>query len=266
MKLFFTVFLVFLIISPFAACDAGASGSDDSHIDDPGADDPDPADEDDPGINPPGPVVPPQKQYRVYIDFVWGGGNEGYDNIYAIWIDNEAEHFFHNIYICDRVLGIKKKLANQALPFWKVNIFDANSLETPDVITAATKAKKDFSESALLSNPSIRQFRVCFEIDRSFEFNDWFNGGGYSPIDQPALLYTVDVDLDNPLSEYTMILRGWTPNDGQINAIPDTPYGVLQSELRYITHTKDGVTFGVSDDKAETKMVSSLKVRLVEVE
>jgi hypothetical protein len=92
---------------------------------------------------------------------------------------------------------------------------------------------------------------VFFEIDRSFEPNDWFT-------DQPAVLYSADIDLDHLAPSYTLQPVGWTPNENTENAIPNTPKGVLQKEMRYITNHKSNGAFGSADARCLTSIVKQI--------
>lgn len=169
--------------------------------------------------------------------------------IYAIWLENTSDNFIQNMYICNRLLD--GSLTNTALPFWQ---FNRKSQSTDiDAVTGATVKNQDFTVTRTLKNNNQKYFTVCFEIDRSFDTNDWFSN-------QPSILYKVDVDLDDVAHNYTMTFTGWTPNEGTENIIPATPKGVFQTEKRYITHTKSGDTFGVIDSRSATNLVGTLTV------
>ncbi len=108
-------------------------------------------------------------------------------------------------------------------------------------------------------------FKVCFETDRSFDENDWFG-------DQPALLYSVIVDLENPQSLYNLTLEAWTPNEGTIDTLAQylntLVFGSLQTETRFITHKKAASTppayvFGAEDeDQSATCFVESITFKV----
>lgn len=186
-------------------------------------------------------------------------------NIYVIWIENTGVAFIQNIFICNRARG--NTLADIALPFWRINKLLSFTTEELDAVTGATIKNSDFTKSAILADTSIRKFSIYMEIARSFDSNDWFT-------DQPALLYSADVDLDASVTEYEMTLYGWTPNSTNpwtANAvssliIPVQSVGSLQKELKFITNkindTKNG--FGDPDTtNRATNMVKKITVKII---
>ena len=174
----------------------------------------------------------------------------GYTNIYAIWIENAESNFIQNISICKRVLT--GDLTGTALPYWKINKYPVSSSADIDAVTSATQKNCNFSVSATLKDTTIRKFTVYCEIDRSYEPNDWFT-------DQPAVLYAATVNLDSATTS-TCELKpvGWTPNEKTVNVIPNTPAGVLQSEMKYITNLKNDTAFGDTDPRSLTSIVKSI--------
>jgi len=189
----------------------------------------------------------------ITVNFKYGESlsPKAYKNIYVIWIENQSSSYLQNMVVCNKL--IDGGLTGTALPYWKNNKLPISSKTEVDAVTSATKANTDFSVSVELKDTTIRKFKVYFEIDRSFEPNDWFS-------DQPAILYVADIDLDSGITEYEMSLAGWTPNENTANIITDTPSGALQSEIRYITNLKDGTTFGSADPRSSTRMVKKISV------
>ena len=182
------------------------------------------------------------------------GTKTKWKNIYVIWIENETLPFLQNLKICSKL--VSGGLRGTALPYWKVNKYPASEKSEVDAVTSATVANSDFTVSAILKNPRVRKFTVYVEVDRYYEPNDWF------PIDQPALLYSADVDLDSGIKEYTLSLAGWTPNELATKITPQPPVGKLQKELRYITHQKSGVSFGNPDPRSSTGMVKKITLKI----
>jgi len=182
-----------------------------------------------------------------------------YKNIYAVWIENSGFDFIQNIRICKKLIA--GGITGIALPFWKINRYPlSESGEVSllnDVITGATVANADFTVSAKLKDLNVRKFTIYFETDRSYEPNDWF-------ADQPALLYSAEIDLDSTVVEYELLPYGWTPN---VNIIINTDTfitGVLQSELRFITNFKTETGFGEIDNTRQaTNMVKKLTVKVI---
>ena len=191
------------------------------------------------------------------LNFEYGEDITGnYSNIYVVWLENTSSNFIQNIAVCERLVN-DYVLQGIALPYWKMNKYPSSKTEA-DTISGATKARQDFTVTFALKNPSIKQFRIYFEIDRSYESNEWFS-------DQPAILYYVDVDLNTSVKSYDLNFQGWTPNDKTTNPNSLSPMnqGEIQSEKRYITHTKNGTAFGPQDlTKSATKMVKKITLTI----
>ncbi len=194
--------------------------------------------------------------YTITINFEYGEdfSTSTKSNIYVSWIENEGASFKQNIVICNKL--VDGGLTGTALPYWKLNTYPGSDNSEVDAVTSATIAKRNFSASAKLKDTTIRKFTVYFETDRSFEPNDWFN-------DQPALLYAVEINLDDNISEYELLFVGWTPNEGTQNVIANTPIGQLQNEVRYITHHKENTFFGIVDERSSTRMVKKVSLAII---
>lgn len=197
-----------------------------------------------------------EKNYSIKVTFEYGedGPSSNYKNIYVVWMENKQANFIQNMRICQKL--VTGGLTNTALPFWKMNTYPSSSKSEIDAVTSATVPNKNFAVAAFLKDTAIREFDLFFEIDRSFESNDWFS-------DQPALLYSTTINLDDLQNEYELQPLGWTPNEGTQNKIPNTPAGQLQKEMRFITHHKDGEGFGEPDERASTKMVKSITAKII---
>jgi hypothetical protein len=203
-------------------------------------------DSDNPGING-GKLY----EYKIVVNFEYGIdlSPTAYKNIYVTWLEGTTTDYIQNIYICQKL--VTGGLTGIALPFWKINKFPAFSKSEIDAITSATMANTNFSVSTVLKDTSERKFVLLFEVDRSYDPNDWFT-------DQPALLYSAKIDLDESTSLYELLPSGWTPNENTQNVIQNTPMGKLQNEMRYITNHKEGSSFGVLDEHSATKMVRKI--------
>lgn len=203
------------------------------------------------------------------LSFVYGvdygvSGKTSADNIYVAWIEKMDGTVIQNLTVCNRLLN--GTLTNTALPFWKFNRYDAAQV-TADAVTGATKKKQDFSATKALKDPSVTKFKVCFETDRSFDPNDWFD-------DQPALLYSAIVDLANPQPSYALTLEAWTPNEGTAPQIAKyfataPKAGEKQTILDFITNKKDPsstettAVFGAADPaQTSTCFVGSLTLKV----
>jgi len=193
------------------------------------------------------------KEYRIHVDFECGEAllPSDWPNIYVIWMENESSSFIQNMFICKKL--IYGGLTGTALPYWKVNKYPKSLTSEVDAVTSATVPNQNFTVSATLKDSNIKTFKLYFEIDHSFDQNDWFS-------DQPALLYSADINLNDTIFELSPV--GWTPNENTENQVPNTSNGKLESEMRYITNLKSGSTFGAIDSRSSAKMVKKIKVRI----
>lgn len=194
-------------------------------------------------------------QYTIVVNFEYGEdlSPTAYKNIYAVWIENTSFNFIQNINVCQKLKT--GELTGTVLPYWKINKYPVSASGEIDAVTSATKANTNFSVSAVLKDTTKRKFVLYFEVDRAYEPNDWFS-------DQPALLYSANIDLDGSTSVYELSPSGWTPNEITQNIIPNTPMGQLQNEMRYITNHKEGSSFGVADARSATKMIKKISAKV----
>jgi len=192
---------------------------------------------------------------NIVINYEFGEGLSPakYKNIYAIWIEDEATGTIQNISISKKIIA--GGLTGTAVPFWKINKYPKSSKTEIDAVTSATQANTDFSVSAMLKDDSLKKFKVYFEVDRAYEPNDWFK-------DQPAILYSANIDLDSNITNYELLPIGWTPNEYTKDFIPNTPMGQLQTEMRYITNLKEGSSFGAEDARSLTKMTKKITLEI----
>ncbi len=190
---------------------------------------------------------------QLQIDFA-NGEDYSYTKAYAIWIENDSGEFIQNLFVCDRIN--LQNLTGTGLPYWEMNKRPISDNTEVDAVSGATQKRTDFSVSALLKADESR-FTIFFEVDHSFDPNDWFS-------DQPAILYSAEIDLSESISSYPLEFVGWTANENTANAIPNSPEGVLHSETRYITHQKlSNGDFGENDVRTATDMVGSITLTIV---
>ncbi|MBK8187390.1 MAG: hypothetical protein IPK77_09240 [Cellvibrio sp.] len=98
-----------------------------------------------------------------------------------------------------------------------------------------------------------KQFKLRFEINQSFDFNDYYSsdrfpddaiysGDGYSA--QPSVIYEVTIDMDNPQPIYAMQLIGHGHHSGKDGSIyPDI------GQLTTATHIVDRILVEVKQTK-----------------
>lgn len=185
------------------------------------------------------------------LTFQYGedGTSPDWTNIYVIWL--EAPNFIQNMFVCEKL--IKGGLTGTALPYWKVNKYSQSSNSEIDAVTSATIKNTDFAITKVINDSTLKSITVNFETDRSFDPNDWFDN-------QPAILYSATINLEDTISNYELVPVGWTPNEDTQNQVANTPMGKLQDEMRYITHYENNSSFGDTDPREATKMVKKISV------
>lgn len=162
---------------------------------------------------------------------------EGFNHpLMAIWIESESGEFIQTLYVAESIgkgvfqhgdasrgfwmPGEIRRPA--ALPRWShqrgIKAEDGLYLPTPedpiaDAYTGPTP-DKSFILNTRLNDPLNAKFRVLFEINQTWDWNEYWTNNKY-PDDaeyksscQPALVYMTTVDPDNPESEYTMDIIG----------------------------------------------------------
>jgi hypothetical protein len=176
----------------------------------------------------------------VYVNGLPIGTMGGGQKLYTVWAETVTHDFIQNFYVCTNCLGMPNR---EMTSYWYKFI-----RPKVDAVTSATHKNSsdskdiNFTLSNLsLSDPAIRSFYICFEIDRSWDYNEWFTSA--SGQDQPAVLYRVLVDLDAATSSFVLAPVGWTAgpmnNIASLNYIPGFALGVLNTELRYLTHHRN---------------------------
>jgi hypothetical protein len=191
---------------------------------------------------------------EIRVRFTDGIEHGGGDKIYTIWLANADENFYRNIYVCDHVVA--QDLTGTLLPYWEKNIREFFTETEIDAVSGATIKTGNFTDSIVLSDDTIRQFTVYFEVDHSWDDNDWFT-------DQPAILFSADIDLDNPQPSYTMEFAGWTPNENTDEGTPGGVFGILNTVIGYILNLNDGSGgFGDLEPEPATDLVGGLVVEI----
>lgn len=177
--------------------------------------------------------------------------------IHVAWIENRDESFFRYLFTSRYLLNgsaISNIPNKKTCPYWRTGLYETSLDDGIDAMSGPTKkpegANTGFSSTIAIPAGSPSRFTVYFEIDRSYDGNDWWT-------DQPAILYAADIDLSGGEAQITVSLaaRGWSRNagggsGGNENAISGNPpasaIGALQSEMRYITRkaANGGTAFG----------------------
>ena len=210
---------------------------------------------------------------KLTLSFVEGDFTGGGAYVYTIWMEDSPgtsspvsdPGFFKNLYICSKIATQYYNhtgLTGTALPFWQKNRGDKETKTEVDTVTGATNTEGSFSID-IPKDGLPDQFSVYFEIDHSWDGNDWFS-------DQPAILYRIDVDLSKGSGTFLSQLTGWTPNentnsntDGENNITgKDVEVGDFQSETGYILYHSENGTIDSDnpDSRSAMHLVGDLKV------
>jgi hypothetical protein len=150
----------------------------------------------------------PASDFSIRFDFQ--GPETDSNTVYVAWIEDEDGRNLQNLYVCNTL--IFGGLTGTADPYWKRDKYPGSSVD--GVTGASDDESPGFSVTRNLDIGSVRKFRVCFEIDRSWNSNDYF-------YDRPAFTYrSGTIDLDDLQARYDLGLYGWMSND-----TTGTPYG-----------------------------------------
>lgn len=189
----------------------------------------------------------------VKVNFI-DGIEHGGQKIYTIWLANPGQNFYRNISVCDRIK--KQNLTGTGLPYWQENVRPHFTSPEIDAVSGPTVVTGNFTREITLDQYAPRQFTVYFEVDHSWDGNDWFS-------DQPAVTFAANVDLDTPQTSYTMHFIGWTPNENTDGGEPGGVYGVLNTVLEYILKLKTVAGgFGGDEPEPATDLVGELTVTI----
>ncbi len=147
---------------------------------------------------------------------------------FAVWMEDTKNNFIKTIFATNKgatgnFLATKNRRI-EALPLWFHKRLDTDYNDnTIDSISGASPVS-DFN---LVTKTGIkeRQFRVFIELNRSYDYNEYYPEGselaGVSG--QPALVFSVDIDLDNPQKFYIFQIAGHSHPLGLTGELfPDT--------------------------------------------
>jgi hypothetical protein len=179
---------------------------------------------------------------NIEVTYTQGTANFSYPIVYVIWIENQSGDNIQNLYVCERLVGGGAGgLHGTALPYWKTHKYPGTEI---DGVTGATETG-DFTLNSILSDASIRKFKIYMEVDHSYDGNDWFN-------DQPALIYsTPEIDLDNLQPQYSFNPIGWVRNENTgslsnfikpVTGHSSPDFADLTTDIRYVRYHTDSST------------------------
>jgi hypothetical protein len=165
----------------------------------------------------------------------------------AAWVEDMDGNFVQTIYVNESVAtGFFKYAVKNggewepgeavrpaSLPVWAhsrgVDSGDGHFMPTkenpvPDAYTSATPLA-DFAVYSRSDKPLKGKYKVFFEINQSWDWNDYWTNGKfpddpeYKTSSQPSVVYAAEIDLDNPQEIYVMKPVGhghYSGKDGRI--------------------------------------------------
>lgn len=186
-----------------------------------------------------------QQGYEITIHFE-KGKSHNYP-LMAFWIEDENGNYLEDLYVAESIakgyFGYGDVSAGHwepgplrrpaALPYWGhrrgVQAKDGYYIPTqkeplPDAVTGATP-NRDFVLHTRSSDRFQQKFHIFMEINQSWDWNQhWHNNKfpddkEYKTSSQPALVYKVTVDPQNPEEQYEMTAIGhshWSGENGEL--------------------------------------------------
>jgi hypothetical protein len=173
---------------------------------------------------------PSGKGPELEIEMIRGEGHN--HPLMAIWVEDMQGRFIQTLYVSESIgKGVFKHGDTSkgfwmpgeirrpaALPYWShrrgIRADDGLYLPTPedpiaDAYTGPTP-EKSFILHTRLDDAGLQKFRILFEINQTWDWNEYWTNNKfpedeeYKTSCQPALVYAVTIDLENPTKEYYM--------------------------------------------------------------
>jgi len=183
---------------------------------------------------------PAGKGPQLEISMIRGEGHN--HPLMAIWVEDANGNYLQTLYVAESIgkgvfrhgdasRGFWKPGEIQrpaALPRWahqrgilsdKGHYIPTPTNPVPDAYTGPTPAQS-FVLHTRLDEPGIRQFRVLFEINQTWDWNEFWTNNKYPEDEeyisscQPAVVYYTSIDLDHPQEEYVMEVLGRSHHSG----------------------------------------------------
>jgi hypothetical protein len=206
---------------------------------------------------------PSGKGPALEIEMVKGEGHN--HPLMAIWVETPDGQFVQTLYVAESIgkgvfqhgdasrgfwqVGEIQRPA--ALPYWshKRGIKNENGLylptpsnPVPDAYTGPTPPQS-FILTTRLDEPGLTRFNVLFEINQTWDWNEYWTNNKfpedeeYKTSCQPALVYSVSIDLEHPQDLYSMKIIGrshYSGADGKLYSDLETMTTALHiaSEIR----------------------------------
>lgn len=169
---------------------------------------------------------------------------EGHNHpLMAIWIETPEGQFVQTLYVAESIAkGVFQHGDSSrgfwmpgeiqrpaALPYWSHKRGIKNEqgyyLPTPtnpvpDAYSGPTPGQS-FVLHTKLDEPGMERFNVLFEINQTWDWNEFWTNNKFPEDDeyktscQPALVYSVSIDLDDPMDSYEMKIIGRSHHSGE---------------------------------------------------
>lgn len=154
---------------------------------------------------------------------------------FAVWIEDINGNYIDTLYVTEKTANRKFSGAangrKEALPYWSHKSGNeefasgSKNAPKPDVVSGATPSSD--MELILGLKEKVGEFRLMFEVNRSYDYNNFYakdsnpNDLGYNTgfSGQPALVYSVVINTDNPQPNYILEPIGHsspTGDDGEL--------------------------------------------------
>jgi len=177
----------------------------------------------------------------IILDFV--KGIEHNHPSFVLWVEDMENKYIQTLFVTKSVgTGVFKHGETSsgkwmpseirrpaALPYWahKRGVKAEDGLyipskdnPVPDAYTGATPAR-DAEVKTRFDNDPPRRFRILFEINQTWDWNEYWTNNKYPDDDeyktscQPALVYMTEVDMDNLQDKYEMRAIGHSHYSGK---------------------------------------------------
>ena len=193
------------------------------------------------------------------ITILFEKGKDHNHPLYAIWLADETGNYIQTLYVSESIgKGIFKHASRTngkwmegeiqrpaALPYWahQRNVVNEFGTYNPtkkhpviDAYTGATPAAS-FILHTKTAKPLYGKYKILLELNQSWDWNEYWTNDKY-PTDveyktssQPAVVYSVDFDTNNPKSQYEMKPVGHSHYSGADGSL-ETDLSTLTTALR----------------------------------
>lgn len=200
----------------------------------------------------------------------------------AIWLENMKGNYLQTLYVTSKIASSDFRLASfsntekqrrpEALPYWshKRGIMATDGLMVPlnqlgdlDGVTAATPSGHyDVSSIATTDN---KQFRVLMEINRSYDFNDYYSQNrfpddpvysGTGSSGQPSIIYSATVNVDRHKRFYILETIGHGHHSGRDGKLYTDMTGI-DTALQLIERVVVGIGENTEGSSSEYAKISN---------